>query len=275
MAVVATSRPALPRSVWTLAALAAFLLVPLLARSQSMPSSSNSAQKPTNPPAKKPSTAEQFPYPGDSTPPDSSSPSETKPQDNSTPDAPSSGSAPSTPGNAARQFPYPGDSPTPARTTTNPAPQQFPYPGDSPGPGATGNSSSSGDDSSSSSSSGSDFDPDADPDSKLPPPTKGQDVGRRKLEKVRDLQTPDEREAEDLKVGKFYQDKGDWNAAYMRYKDAVKYQPDDPDAHFFLAETALKLNKRDEAISEYKATLALDASDKQMKLAKKALAGLK
>jgi predicted TPR repeat methyltransferase len=95
------------------------------------------------------------------------------------------------------------------------------------------------------------------------------------LEKVRDLQTPDEREAEDLKVGKFYQDKGDWNAAYLRYKDAVKYQADDPDAHFSLAEVAVKLNKRDEAIAEYKATLTLDASDKQIKAAKKALAELK
>jgi Tetratricopeptide repeat len=269
MAVVATSRPALPRSVWTLAALAAFLLVPLPARSQSTPSSSNSAQKPSNPPAKKPSTAEQFPYPGDSPP------LETKPQDNSTPDAPPSGSAPSTPGDTSQKFPYPSDSSTPARTTPNPAVKQFPYPGESPGLGASGNSSSSGDDSSSSSSSGSDFDPDADPDGKLPPPTKGQDAGRRKLEKVRDLQTPDEREAEDLKVGKFYQDKGDWDAAYLRYKDAVKYQPDDPDAHFFLAETALKLNKRDEAIAEYKTTLTLDASDKQIKVAKKALAELK
>jgi hypothetical protein len=281
MAVGATSRATLLRSAWTLSAMAAFLLAPLPARSQSnsqsTPSSSDSTQKSSSPPAKKPSTAEQFPYPGDPQPSNSSSsPSQTTPSDTNTPDAPSSSTPPSAPTDTTRKFPYPGDSSTPAPTAPNPTAKQFPYPGESPAPSANGNSSSSSssDDSGSSSNSGSDPNPDPDPDSKLPPPPTAKNTGRRKLEKVRDLQTPDEREAEDIKVGKFYQDKGDWNAAYFRYKDAVKTQADDPDAHFYLAEVALKLNKRDEAIAEYKTTLTLDASDKQIKAAKKALADL-
>jgi cytochrome c-type biogenesis protein CcmH/NrfG len=51
--------------------------------------------------------------------------------------------------------------------------------------------------------------------------------------------------------------------------------PDDPEAHLMLAELALKLNKRDEAIAEYGACLKLDPSGKEAKDARKALARLK
>jgi Tfp pilus assembly protein PilF len=97
---------------------------------------------------------------------------------------------------------------------------------------------------------------------------------RRKLPKVQNLQSDDDREAEDLTVARFYRDRGNLNAAYQRSKDAVKHQPDDPDAHLLLAEMAQKLNKRDEAIAEYNALLKLDASDEQIKTARKALAQL-
>lgn len=85
------------------------------------------------------------------------------------------------------------------------------------------------------------------------------------------LQTPDEREAEDLSVAKFYTDAGDFQGAYLRSQDAVKTAPDDPDAHFALAEAAQRLQKRDEAIAEYKACLKLDPTDKETKAARKAL----
>jgi Tfp pilus assembly protein PilF len=97
---------------------------------------------------------------------------------------------------------------------------------------------------------------------------------RRKLPKVQNLQSDDDREAEDLTVARFYRDRGNLNAAYQRSKDAVKHQPDDPDAHLLLAQMAQKLNKRDEAVAEYNALLKLDASDEQVKTARKALAQL-
>jgi len=187
-----------------------------------------------------PSAAQQFPYPGETAPtapqPQNSNPS------TSTPDAPTpSAPAPA----AARQFPYPGEAAPPA--------------------GDSGSSSST-----SSSAPG--------PDDPLPPdpdaiPAKDKSV-RRKLPKVRDLQTDEEREAEDITVARFYRDRSNWNAMYMRSKDAVKHQPTDPDAHLLLAESAQKLNKRDEAIAEYNATLKLDASEDQIKTARKALTRL-
>lgn len=89
------------------------------------------------------------------------------------------------------------------------------------------------------------------------------------------MQTADERVAEDLDVAHFYVQTGDLQGAYLRSQDAVKTSPDDPDAHFTLAEIAQKLNKRDEAIAEYNACLKLDPADKQAKDARKALARLK
>ena len=88
------------------------------------------------------------------------------------------------------------------------------------------------------------------------------------------LQSPDERAAEDVDVAHFYMDRGDFNAAYLRGTDAVKLQPDDPAAHFALAEAAMKLNKRDEAIDHYQQCLKLDPVDKEAKAARKALSRL-
>jgi Tfp pilus assembly protein PilF len=89
------------------------------------------------------------------------------------------------------------------------------------------------------------------------------------------LLTPEEREAEDLDISQYYIRTGNLQGAYLRSQDAVKTVPDDPDAHFALAEIALKLNKRDEAVSEYTAVLKFDPSDKQAKAARKELARLK
>ncbi len=210
-----------------------------------------------------------------STPPKPCQPTPTKP----CPAPPASTPLPS----AAQQFPYPGDpvpaapqpkdsnppasapdAPIPSSPTPSTA-NKFPYPGE-PAPAA-------GDSSSSSSSSSS-----SDPDNPLPPdpdaiPTTEKSA-RRKLPKVRDLQTDEERESEDITVARFYRDRGNWNAAYARSKDAVQHQPNDPDAHLLLAESAQKLNKRDEAIAEYNALLKLDASEDQIKAARKALARL-
>lgn len=105
-------------------------------------------------------------------------------------------------------------------------------------------------------------------------PTPGRHILHRVNPPGTKLQTQDEREAEDLDVAHFYMDQGDLAGAYLRGKDAVTTRPDDPDAHFLLAEIANKLNKRDEAIAEYNACLKLDATDKQIKDSRKALAKL-
>ncbi len=89
------------------------------------------------------------------------------------------------------------------------------------------------------------------------------------------LQSTEEREAEDLDIAHYYTQTGNLQGAYLRSKDAVTLVPDDADAHFALAEIALKLNKKDEAIAEYSACLKLDASDKEIKESRKALARLK
>lgn len=66
------------------------------------------------------------------------------------------------------------------------------------------------------------------------------------------------RVADDLKIGQFYMKDGNAQGAYLRFKDAVERAPDDPEAHYRLAEAAAKLNKRDEAALHFKETLRLD-----------------
>jgi tetratricopeptide (TPR) repeat protein len=97
---------------------------------------------------------------------------------------------------------------------------------------------------------------------------------RRKLPKVEKLQSDEERAAEDLEVAKFYEDAGDLNAAYLRARDAVKFQPSDPEAHYVLAHLAEKLHKRNEAITEYNSYIQLEPDGQKIKQARKALAQL-
>lgn len=215
---------------------------------QPCPTANQSSPKPTDkpctPPAdtKQPSTAEQFPFPGEASKPASS--------DDSL-DAPAPASSKKS---AADEHPFPSDAP--------PA-----LPG-SDVPSSSSSSSSSSDDSSSS----------ADPDAKpaVPAPDNASDAKptRKKLPKVEKIQTPEDRAAEDLSVAKFYEDRGNLNAAYLRAKDAVQVQPDDPYTHFALAQIAQKLQKRDEAITEFNAYLKLDPDGLNIKAARKALSQL-
>lgn len=216
----------------------------------------------------KPDAMDKFPFPGDTS--------------GATPDAPAAEPAPAGI-NGAPQAPDPSGTPSaaPAPATKPSASKEFPFPGDvsQPGssPGAAGTSSSS------SSSSGDDAaPPDAsgtpglqDKGSEGDPATPGRHILHRVNPVGTKLQSADEREAEDLSVAKFYIDSGDLQGAYLRSQDAVKTAPDDADAHFALAEIALKLGKRDEAIAEYNACLKNDPSDKEAKESRKALARLK
>lgn len=80
---------------------------------------------------------------------------------------------------------------------------------------------------------------------------------------------------EDLTVAKFYRGRGNFSAAYQRLEDAVKTDPKDPEAHCQLGEIAQKLEKRDQATSEYQACLKLEPDERQTKVARKGLTQLK
>jgi cell fate (sporulation/competence/biofilm development) regulator YlbF (YheA/YmcA/DUF963 family) len=188
------------------------------------------------PSAKKPSTAEQFPFPGQPTKP-AAAPA----------NAPDSPSPSTTPSDAAAQHPFP----------TQPPPKL-------PGDDSSSSSSSSGDDSA--------LPPDAKPDANGEMP-EGTSV-HRKLPKVKRVQTDDERVDEDLNVAKFYMRDENYKGAYLRAKDAVTVQPDYSATHFALAEIAQKMKKKDEAIAEYQTYLKLDPDGEKAKAAKKALAEL-
>jgi tetratricopeptide (TPR) repeat protein len=206
------------------------------------------AAKPCPPPAvKKPSAAEQFPFPGETAKP-------ANPPANA-PDSPApSSSAP--------------DSPAPS-TTPSDAAAQHPFPTQTP-PKLPGDDSSS---SSSRSPDDADTVPGDDSATKGDNPPEGTSV-HRKLPKVKRVQTDDERVDEDLNVAKFYFRDENYQGAYLRAKDAINVQPDYSTPHFVLAQIAQKMKKKDEAITEYQTYLKLDPEGEKAKEAHKALAEL-
>lgn len=229
------------------------------------PGSSAPAAQGANPPAAKPSTADQFPFPGSDTPAASGAP-----------DAP----APAKKGSTADQFPYPGEtSKSPDAVPEGDTPRYVP---DSPVPSGTAPApkSEAGDDGSSSSSSSSSSSlptaaDDAEPDNTKPADTADttKKKGRRALPKV-SAQSPDERVTEDLNVAKFYSSRGNYEAAYLRSKDATTVMPDDAESHYRLAQAAQKLKKNDEAITEYNLYLKLDPGGDWTKETEEALSEL-
>ena len=82
------------------------------------------------------------------------------------------------------------------------------------------------------------------------------------------------RESEDLQVSRYYASTGNYVAAYMRAKDAVRVVPEDSAAHFALAQAAASLKKKTEAIAEYKACLQLAPDGDYAAKARKALGDL-
>ena len=242
----------------------------------------------------KSSSTEKFPFPGE-TSGDSSSVGPALP-DLSGAGAAATSSVPASTGAAGNAA---GSDTAGGADAAHKAATQFPFPEETPAatPGAAkgggldlsgaNKDSFSSSSSSSSSNAGDDNPTDAADDADSKPAAdasglkdKGSEgsSGRHLLHRVNPvgtkLQSPDEREAEDLSVAHYYTQSGDFAGAYLRSQDAVKTVPDDPDAHFALAEAALKLNKRAEAIAEYNACLKLDPSDKVAKAARKALARL-
>lgn len=250
----------------------------------------------------KPSPAQRFPFPGEAgssaagagaaKPSGTSSAADKFPYPGSTP-APAASPATPAAGRPADQFPYPGEtSKSPDAAPEGDTPRYVP---DSPGtdsgsPGVGGNAptskpDSAGDSSSSSSSSSSGSSsntnaapaPSSDRDTAGIPDdgsaTKSANRGRRPLPKV-SAQSADERVTEDLNVANFYSGHGNFEAAYLRSRDAVTVMPSDPESHFALAQAAEKLRKKDEAIAEYNLYLKLDPAGDHTSIAQKALSGL-
>jgi tetratricopeptide (TPR) repeat protein len=255
MAVAIKSRATTLGMALVLSALCA-LAAPLACQAQGSASPTKKPCNTTPCPAtpdqtKKPPPAQEFPYPGE---PAKVAPAKEAPEKNvdqgpsslpASPDAPAA--------SPSKLFPYPGEVPQ------------------SPTQRQESSSSNSG-----SSDSGASTEPNsntnADPD--IPAAESAEKSPRRRLPKVKNLQSDEDRAAEDVTVARYYLDRGNWNAAYLRSKDAVQHQPSDPDAHLLLAESAQKLDKRDEAIAEYNSLFKLDASDDQLKTAHKGLARL-
>jgi Tfp pilus assembly protein PilF len=96
-------------------------------------------------------------------------------------------------------------------------------------------------------------------------------AARRRLPKVESMS---DRETEDLSVSKYYMSTGNIRGAYLRAQDAVKSVPDDPEAHFALAQSARKLNKKDEAVAEFNAYLKLEPDGQHAKAVHEALSEL-
>jgi Tetratricopeptide repeat len=80
--------------------------------------------------------------------------------------------------------------------------------------------------------------------------------------------------ADDVHVGQFYLNREDYKGAYARFKEATQADPENPDAVFFLAEAARRMNHRDEAVQNYQLYLAAMPDGPKAKEAHKALRDL-
>jgi hypothetical protein len=220
----------------------AFLGAVAWAQTQSAPAASNPpAQTAPAPEAPAPSGAQAFPFPEDD--------SKTKELPGAhapvTPDVPAAPNAP------APNTPAPAD-----------GANAHPYPGDSAPAAAPGGYSSSGGNAPGNPAAGSV--PDAPTRHKLALHDEGS-TGH--------IDTA--RADKDAQVADFYIKDGNYAGAYLRYKDAVVFDPDNADAHFRLAEMARKTGKPStEVIEQYNAALKLDPQGKHVKEARKALAEL-
>ena len=172
------------------------------------------------------------------------------------------GEVPDIPGSHAQ--PEPPSKPSGKGTGTeagNQTTDGFPFPGE-PVESGTGSSSST----SSSATDSGEAAPNALKDEGSTGSTR---FARKHLAKIED---PDTRVSKDLEVARYYVSTGNFQAAYRRAKDAVSTIPDDPAAHLALAQTAQRLNKKEEAIAEYKVYIKLEPDGNKVPSARKALA---
>jgi tetratricopeptide (TPR) repeat protein len=79
------------------------------------------------------------------------------------------------------------------------------------------------------------------------------------------------RAADDIEVADFYYKNGNYMGAYMRYKDAIHYMPDDARAQYGLAQLEEQFGQNDDAIKHYTEYLKLEPEGPKAKDARKAL----
>jgi len=80
--------------------------------------------------------------------------------------------------------------------------------------------------------------------------------------------------AQDVKIGGFYLNAGEYKGAYTRFKEATEVNPENADAVFGLAEAARGLKLKDEAADNYRMYLDAYPDGPKAKAARKALAQL-
>jgi tetratricopeptide (TPR) repeat protein len=128
----------------------------------------------------------------------------------------------------------------------------------------------------------------SEPNSKPGPAAPGDSSSRTGLHGLDDVDTAESRisdgaggyvynpklAAQDMKVGGFYFDTGDYKGAYARYKEATRVDPGNADAVFGLAEAARALKLNSEAADNYRIYLDAVPNGSKAKAARKALAAL-
>lgn len=79
---------------------------------------------------------------------------------------------------------------------------------------------------------------------------------------------------QDIRVGEFYMNTGDYKGSYLRFKEATEVDPENAEAVYDLADAARKLDKKHEAIENYQIYLAALPKGPKAKAARKALSEL-
>lgn len=144
-------------------------------------------------------------------------------------------------------------------------------------PPLPGSSSSGASSSGSSSSSSSDDDDVAPTTSGGDTPVKAatlKDLGSHADSSAARVKLEQNRVTDDVKVGRFYLRDGNLSGAEARFKDALEHDPEDPEAHFAMAELLLRQKRNDDAAAQLKRYLELAPDDDHTKDAKKMLAKL-
>jgi tetratricopeptide (TPR) repeat protein len=77
--------------------------------------------------------------------------------------------------------------------------------------------------------------------------------------------------ADDVHIGQFYLNREDYAGAYARFKEATQADPENPEAVFYLAEAAHRMNHKGEAVQNYQLYLDALPNGPKAKEARKAL----
>ena len=105
-------------------------------------------------------------------------------------------------------------------------------------------------------------------------------AGRRKLRKPSDSDIQsgslagEGRAQEDVRIGRYYLNDGNYQGAYTRFAEAGHMDPANVEAIYGLASAAEGLHKKDEALENYKLYLQIAPDGDRAKAAQKAIRSL-